>query len=61
VPDVVEGLVPGLTEVIQAVQEGRVPLPIGVAILAASLLAGGVIGRLLLVLWRRRPAGASGP
>jgi hypothetical protein len=59
-PDVVEGLVPGLTEVIQAAREGRIPVPVGVAILAASLLAGVVIGWLVLVLWRRRPVRASG-
>lgn len=53
-PDVVVGLVPGLTEVIQAVQDGRVPLPIGIAIFAGCLLLGVLIGWLILVLRRRR-------
>lgn len=48
------GLVPGLTEVIQAAREGRVPLPIGIAILAGSLVVGVIIGWLILVLRRRR-------
>jgi hypothetical protein len=58
-PDVVEGLVPGLTEVVQAVQEGRVPLPVGIAVLVASLVLGIVIGWLILVLRRRRRTRAS--
>jgi hypothetical protein len=59
-PDVVTGLVPGLTEVIQAVQDGRVPLAVGIAILVGSLLLGAIIGWLILVLWRRRRTKASG-
>jgi hypothetical protein len=59
-PDVVEGLVPGLTEVVQAVQEGRAPLPVGIAVLVASLVLGVVIGWLILVLRRRRRTRASG-
>lgn len=57
----VGGLVPGLTEVIQAVQEGRAPLPLGIAILAGSLLAGVVMRSLILVLRRRRRTKDSGP
>ena len=50
----VGGLVPGLTEVIQAAREGHIPLPIGIAILVGSLVLGVVMGRLILVLRRRR-------
>jgi hypothetical protein len=58
-PDVVEGLVPGLTEVVQAVRDGQVPLPVGIAVLVASLVLGIVVGWLILVLRRRRRARAS--
>jgi hypothetical protein len=58
-PDVVDGVVPGLIEVIQAVEAGRVPLVVGVAILVASLLVGVLIGWLVLVVRRRRRASAS--
>jgi hypothetical protein len=52
--DVVGGLVPGLTEVIQGIEAGRVPLPAALAILLGSLLLGIVIGWCILVLRRRR-------
>ncbi len=58
-PTRVGGLIPGLTEVIQAVQDGRIPLPVGVAILVGSLVLGIVIGWLVLVLRRRRRTRAS--
>jgi hypothetical protein len=59
-PDLVEGLVPGLTDVLQAVQNGRVPLPVGIAIFVGSLVLGVVIGWLMLVLRRRFRTRASG-
>jgi hypothetical protein len=59
-PDLVEGLVPGLTEVFQAVQNGRIPLPVGIAILVGSLVLGVVIGWLILVLRRRLRTRAAG-
>ncbi len=53
-PAGVVGLVPGLTEVIQAVREGRVPLPVGIAVLAGSLVLGILIGWLIVRLRLRR-------
>lgn len=46
----VDGVVPGLTEVLQAVEAGPVPLDVGIAIFVDSLLVGILIGWLVLVV-----------
>lgn len=48
------GLAPALTEVIQAARDGRLPLPVVIAILAGILAFGVLLGGLVLVLRRRR-------
>lgn len=59
VANVVEGVVPGLTEVAQAIQEGRVPLSLGLAVIIASLVLGVVVGLAVLRIRRRRRMQAS--
>jgi hypothetical protein len=49
----VGGVVPGLTEVIQNVGGGRIWLPVWVVILLASLIIGGIVIGLLVVVMRR--------
>ncbi|HUQ78658.1 MAG TPA: DUF916 domain-containing protein [Patescibacteria group bacterium] len=58
-PSVLEGVVPGLTEVVQAVREGRIPLPVGIIVLVGSLMLGILIGWLIVVLRRRRRMGGA--
>lgn len=49
-------IVKGLTDVVQQAREGRLPLAVGVAVLAAGLLLGVLLGLLILALVRRRRA-----
>jgi len=49
-------IVKGFTDVIQQAQDGRLPLALGVAILAVGLVAGVLLGLLILALVRRRRA-----
>ncbi len=47
-------IVTGLTDVIQQAREGRLLLAVGVAIMAAGLVGGVLLGLLILALVRRR-------
>jgi hypothetical protein len=47
------GNIPGLTEVVQSIREGKVPLAVGIAVIVAGLIVGALAGRLILALVRR--------